>query len=334
MFRSPILLLLSLFLNSIVVAGSRPSKQTASGIYDLLPGDTVQKPVQNLPGNPCWSNPDIAGVVLRGSWGKFEPSVGQYDWSYFDTGIALAQANNKKVTISVHAGVDSPEWIYGQGAKRFEIPGYGTMPLPWDPVFTKYWTPFVAALGAKYDSVSVVTYITMGGPGRLEEEYICSTLESVQAFNAQGGVPSWTLTAKAIADMYAADFPNTPFIYAYGSPSAHPNSSKPFSQVTSYAVSKYPARYGIKSDALSPSTSPSFWPSIEIPALSPTTTVGYAMLHAFNGGLINGGTLTDALNVGVSNKAHFIEVYEADCEDPNAQTTISATNHKLLNLYP
>jgi hypothetical protein len=331
--RSFVLLLFFPFLGSIAIAGSNP-KQAGSGIFDLLPGDTVQKPVKDLPGKLCWWNPNIAGVVLRGSWAKIQRAADQYDWTYLDTGVALAEAHNKKVSISIHCGVDSPEWIYSQGAKRLRIPGYGTMPLPWDPVFKKYWAAFVQQLGAKYDSVSVVAYITMGGPGRLEENFICTTRESVQEFNAKGGVPMWTTAAEAITDMYAAAFPNTPFLYAYGSPGAHPRSSDPFSQVTSYAVGAYPGRYGIKSDALNPDTSPTFWPSIEIPSLSPTTTVGYQMLVPFKGRQIHGGTLADALNIGLSNKAHFIEVYDPDCNDPNEQSTISVANQQLLSAYP
>ena len=60
----------------------------------------------------CWSNPNIAGVVLRTTWGKIESAQNQYDWTYLDTGVALAQAHNKKVSISVRAGVDSPSWVY------------------------------------------------------------------------------------------------------------------------------------------------------------------------------------------------------------------------------
>jgi Beta-galactosidase len=325
--RIAILLFSCPFLSSAVIAG--PSKQTASGIYDLLPGDTVEKPAKNLPGNPCWSNPNIAGVVLRGSWGKFEPAANQYDWSYLDTGVSLAQANNKKIAISVQAGVGSPEWLYDLGAKRFHVPGFGTMPLPWDPIFVKYWAPFVAALGARYDGISVVTYVTMGSVGRLEEAYLCTTLPCVHAFNAAGGVTSWTPAAESITDMYAAAFPNTPFLYAFGSPGAHPNSTSPFSEVTSYGVNKYPGRYGIKSDALKPGTSPRFWPSIQIPALSPTTAVGYQTVKPFNGEQ----ALAEALKVGLTNKAHFIEVYEPDCENPHYQSTISDTNQQLLNSY-
>lgn len=331
--RISVLLLLP-FLSSIGLAGSNPSKQTGSGIFDLLPGDTVQKPVKNLAAKACWSNPNIAGVVLRTTWGKIEPTQNQYDWSYLDTGVALAQANNKKISISVRAGVNSPTWIYALGAKRFDVPGYGMMSLPWDPVFQSNWASMVKALGTRYDSVSVVAYITMGGPGRLEEDFICTTAACDRDFNRKGGIQAWTTAAENITDIYAVAFPNTPFLYAFGSPGAHPQSSVPFGDVTSYAVDAYPGRYGIKSDALHPNTSPTFWPSIHIPALSPTTTVGYQMLHPFKGREIDGGTLATALNLGISNKAHFIEVYDSDCIDQEEQSTISAANQQLLSAYP
>jgi hypothetical protein len=208
------------------------------------------------------------------------------------------------------------------------------MPFPWDPVFQQNWASLVKALGARYDRVSVVAYVTMGGPGRLEELYACSSPDCVRDFTAAGGTQAWTTAATTIADMYAAAFPHTPFLYAYGSPITDPGSSVPFSDVTSYAVRGYPGRYGIKSDALNPTTTTSFWPSINIPALSRSTTVGYQMLKPFNGRLVHGGSLLDALHIGLSNKAHFIEVYEPDCSDPKEQSTISAVNQQLLSAYP
>jgi hypothetical protein len=322
-----------LFSDLVALAGS-PPKETGCGIFDLLPGDTVKRPVSNLAERPCWNNPNVAGVVLRTDWAKIEPSENAYDWTYLDTGVARAQATNKKIAISVQAGVQSPEWIYAVGAKGIKIPGFGTMPLPWDSVFQKNWALLVQQLGARYNGVSVVAYVTMGGPGRQEELYLCTTPGSVRDFNLDGGTQLWTQAAEAIMEMYAAAFPNTPFLYAYGSPLAHPTSSVPFSDIASYGVNKHPKIFGIKSDALHPNMSPSFWPSVVIPELSSSTTVGYQMLRVFAGNLVNGGTLKEALKLGVSHKAHFIEVYDRDCNDPNEQSTISAVNKQLLSDYP
>jgi hypothetical protein len=333
MTRFFVLLLFFPFLGSIAVAGS-PTKETGSGIFDLLPGDTVKKPVRDLAGKPCWDNPHIAGVVLRTDWAKLEPSENEYDWTYLDTGIARAQATNKKIAISVQAGVNSPEWIYALGAKAINIPGFGTMPLPWDSVFQKNWASLVKQLGARYDGVSVVAYVSMGGPGRWEELYVCTSPDSVQEFNSDGGTQPWTQAAEAIMVMYAAAFPNTPFLYAYGSPVAHPTSSVPFGDIATYGVNKYPNRFGIKSDALHPNMSPSFWPNVDIRALSSSTTVGYQMVKVFADSTVDGGTLADALHFGVSKKAHFIEVYDRDCSDPKWESTISAVNKHLLSLYP
>lgn len=321
------------FLNLAAVAGS-PPKETSSGIFDLLPGDTLRKPVNDLAGRSCWDNPHVAGVVLRTDWAKVEPSENAYDWTYLDTGVARAQATNKKIAISVQAGINSPEWIYALGAKGITIPGFGTMPLPWDSVFQKNWASLVKQLGARYDSVSVVAYVTMGGAGRLEELYICTSPDSVRDFNSDGGTQPWIQAAEAIMEMYAAAFRNTPFLYAYGSPVAHPTSSVPFGDIAAYGLNKYPKRFGIKSDALHPNMSASFWPNVYIPAFSSSTTVGYQMLKEFAGNSVNGGTLKDALHFGVSRKAHFIEVYDRDCNDPNEQSTISNANKDLLSDYP
>jgi hypothetical protein len=51
---------------------------------------------------------------------------------------------------------------------------------------------------------------------------------------------------------------------------------------------------------------------------SATTTVGYQMVWSTTG--VNAhwlkGSLQDCVEAGVSDKAHFIEVYGTDCDDP------------------
>jgi len=323
------------FLSSVAISGTI-AKETASGVYDLLAGDTVQKPVSvaELTANPCWANQNFAGVVLRTSWAKVSSVQDQFDWTYLDAGVALAHSSGKKVCISVHAGVDSPQWIFDLGAKYLVIPNFGTMPIPWDPLFQQHWALFVKTLGAKYDGDAAVTYVTMGGPGRLEEEYVCTTQSSIRDFDDQGGIPYWTQAAEKIVDMYATAFPNTPFLYAYGAPIPGPHSSAPFSDVTNYGAGGYPGRFGIKSDALKPHMSLSFWPTVKISELSSATTVGYQMTAPFDGRKLFHGTIGEALGIGIKTGAHFIEVYTVDCNNPKYQAALSAANTQLLSTYP
>jgi hypothetical protein len=41
----------------------------------------------------------------------------------------------------------------------------------------------------------------MGGPERLQKQYICTTAEHNRDFNAKGGLQAWTTAAETIADM-------------------------------------------------------------------------------------------------------------------------------------
>ncbi len=42
-------------------------------------------------------------------------------WDYLDQGVALAAAAGKKVSISVQAGVETPQWVYDAGAPAFNV---------------------------------------------------------------------------------------------------------------------------------------------------------------------------------------------------------------------
>jgi hypothetical protein len=62
-----------------------------------------------------WSNPDIDGVLLRVRWSDF-----QYDdngtlvtnWTDIDREVRKAIARGKLVSINIHAGEDTPAWIF------------------------------------------------------------------------------------------------------------------------------------------------------------------------------------------------------------------------------
>ena len=270
--------------------------------------------------------------MLRTDWATIESADGQFDWSFLDAGMALGQAHNKNIGISVDAGVSSPAWIYSIGAKSFTLTGYGTMPAPWDPIFQSAWKDFLTQLAARYDSNPQLAFVTMSGPGRSVEYFFAKTAADVAELAAAGGSQVWVAAANQVTVLFATVFASTPFFCATGQPAPGVGSDM-MTQVVNYGLSAYPERFGVQSNELSVSIPTNgFFPHTKIntTGLSP---VGYQMLGTVSSGRL-GGTLQQALTHGIVNGAHFIEVYDVDCEDPKQQSVISTANQQLLSTYP
>src|SRR5439155_26652784 len=71
------------------------------------------------------TNPLVHGRALRTHWNRVEPhehaDANDFYWDYLDQGVALAALHGKKVSISVQAGVETPQWVYDAGAAVFMI---------------------------------------------------------------------------------------------------------------------------------------------------------------------------------------------------------------------
>ena len=173
------------------------------GIYELLKGDTIQRPQRDITNNSCWKHPYITGVCLLTDWAKVEPSKGVFYWRYFDDGIAAAVANHKLVELTIYSGKRSPEWVYADGAKRLDLTNERrgntvTMPAPWDNTFLADWNALVKAFGARYDSNPVVSYVTVTGPGRGGELYFVNAPEDLSMLASVGGITDGSALRKRL----------------------------------------------------------------------------------------------------------------------------------------
>ncbi len=338
MIRGFYLLLAVPIFYAFPIFGQSTEKARASGIFCLMPADSVEHPFRGLGREPCWTNPNIQGVALRSQWGKIEPSEGHFDWSLFDEGIALAKQYHKKVSLSVVAGTTTPTWVYQAGATRFdfqkihkrgEVEGM-TQPLPWDKVFLSKWGAFVAEFSKRYDNTSEVAYVTMGGPGRRAETYFLDSAEDVAKLDSMGGIQRWVEGSEKIVDLYASAFQKTPFIFAIAPPIPGPAGNQALKELVDYGAATYPGRFGVRSDGLRPRYEKSSYAARAIRSLSNKAPVGFQMSLPSKGGRqMSAGTLEDALNIGLELGAHFIEVYRYDCNDPSQAQVLERISAKL-----
>jgi hypothetical protein len=307
-------------------------KDTASGVFALLEVDTTNRPIKNLPVRTCWTNPNIAGVVLRTDWATVEQAQDQFDWSFLDTGLELALAHNKKVIVSVDAGTSSPSWIYSLGAQQFTLTTYGVMPCPWDPVFQYRWSRFWIQFAERYDSNPQLVCVTLTGPGRTVEYFFAQTIADAKELQQSVGTQGWIDAANYNTDTFVDALLTTPVFCATGVPVIW-HGAVAMTSVADYGLAKYPAQFGIQSNELTAiSFSNGTFPHTTLQAIG-LSPMGFQMLQTVASGKLL-GTLQQALNNGISVGAHFIEVYDMDCEDPNQQSVIASANLQLTTAYP
>jgi Fibronectin type III domain len=215
------------------------------------------------------------------------------------------------------------------------------MPLPWDPVFQQKWGAFVQALGARYGNNPNVAYVTMGGPGRRREAYFCFTPYDMDYFiNTLGGLPNWELGVKWIIDQYGTAFPNTPFLLAMANPIPTDEGQDSLEAVVDYGAAQYPGNhFGVMSCGLQypDGPDPNANGSIEIPKLSPTSTVGYCF-YGPQGPYIDPDTGRFMLDLGLERGfnfgAHFIEAYALDWNIPLLAPVFQAWGTVLTTTPP
>ncbi|MEO9946915.1 beta-galactosidase [Paraglaciecola sp.] len=203
----------------------------------------------------------VTGNLIRVGWNEVEPSPGKYDFTKLDVLIAQAERLNKKVTLSILNGPRAPQWLYTKGAKAFKYEFKNrhsergnrqeVIPLPWDPVYLKYWQQLIVALGQKYQANNTISLIHIthssknGFEMHLPEERIAGRLET--PYNGPWKDMGYQETQyidslKSIVDTYMTAFPNH-----FLDLEIHPvlGSLKPATEVFHFAFDKYGSRFGL-----------------------------------------------------------------------------------------
>lgn len=141
----------------------------------LLPttGLYVVTPLNRALDESVVAAPSLSGIAIRVGWSALQPSAQEPDFGLIDAQIALARKYNKKVSLSIEAGIETPEWVYALGARPLSLildESAGErmcqrvrLPIPWDPVYLDSFKSLIRAVSRRYNRSSLLTHVKVTG---------------------------------------------------------------------------------------------------------------------------------------------------------------------------
>jgi hypothetical protein len=177
--------------------------------------------------------PGLSTVYLRLPWAFLQPGEKEFSWETIDTPAQRWIQAGKKVAFRVTATENwmqsaTPEWVYGAGAKYYEVDGFKE-PEYDDPVFLKKLDSFLAEMARRYDGNPNVAFIDIGHFGMWGEGHTVLT-------TPKHGKKWGFKTQKKIIDLYCKHFKHTQLVISddfagHDAPVVH-------SPIIDYALSK------------------------------------------------------------------------------------------------
>lgn len=154
-------------------------------------------------------------LYIRASWTDFNPKDGEYGWiTNSNLKAYIDGAYKRNMRLAFRIVVDSrdksfeytPEFVKDAGAKGFISRGKWS-PYPDDPIFQKYYTKFVKALGKEFNDPQKLEFIDGFGLGKWGEYH--TLLYSTGDENPKKAVFDW------VTNLYSNTFDKVPVIINY-----------------------------------------------------------------------------------------------------------------------
>ena len=200
------------------------------GLTELRPfGDTISS-LQSASG---WSLPFCCGETIRLQWNLLQPNpptgvaAVDFDFSYIDAALALAEQNGMFINIILGAGDMTPSWIV-ERIPMFNstFTGQSPFPYPWNSVYQSYLQQLITQL-SRYDGHPCLADIAIGGFGWQDAMSFCRSDDDNTLLNSVslGGISGIDLLFSAfqkICLMYAYAFRKTRLSVTFFSP-IYPN---------------------------------------------------------------------------------------------------------------
>jgi hypothetical protein len=281
-------------------------------------------------------NPHLSGVCLSVGWREVENEAGKPDFSSIDKAVAVLRRVGMKYELGIKPGVDTPPFVYQQGAQSFETqirnphrPNFGaaaTIPLPWDPKYQENFSRIIARLGERYSSDPLCVSVVLTCANFMSKEMHLPKAPADRAkWSAMGDNGAKLLGVyKKYTDEWAKAFPKQQVTLHISQVLNLPPSF--FDSVIDYGVSKYPERFTIQNCQLTGRK-------------EDTGTLSYDLIqkykdrahHGFQSlaGLSRGRERMGSIEMAVLNVVHgngeYWELWHGDGMNPQTSAAIEST---------
>jgi hypothetical protein len=318
-----------LLLGTCSTALSGPTGPTAVvGIYDLIPMNDPKYAQRTFE----LSRPWVAGLSARFTWNYIEPEQGRYNWSVIDNVIARAKKYSKKIMLRVVAGVNTPGWVFANGAQYIPATVDNNLykvPVFWDPIYLESWCNFIQALANRYEGNANIIGIQMAGAGLAAEMsiYVPDIDWTEHGYSIDTYVSAW----KTIIDAYRTSFPSK--ILHLNIHTVLGNDVTGLTQIMDYCLNTYPNLVFIQANDLR-STGSDYSQYAQQNAAE--TGTGYQMYGGRNWKDKIMGDRMSAFKLGLADKIIYAEVYQSDIIDStltSAMKFLANGLHANADLY-
>lgn len=332
--------------NPATSGGGTGGGKSISGIYTLL--DQVNGVVTDLSNKAFWDLPYIDGSHWIDRWDRLQPNQGPLITGDLDDYMAMCAAKQKKAIISISAGIHTPSWVYSQGAAPITFtgsPNAGTMPIPWDANYIKFFVQFLQSLSLLYaTNPALIGIVIGGGLGRTNDTNLTTTAPDTTILDDAATtagftdiIAAWTPAAQRIIQTYNKVFPKiniladmelvVPLTY---SPDGEAGEQS-ISDILVGPDGSQRLSNGFFAEGLTSSSDTTRFANLLVSQNSPTHPAGFRMAAASSTEAQFGAALT----TGVGMNARFIEVFEADAEDidPAHVTHLTAARQAMIDNF-
>ncbi|RPD93043.1 hypothetical protein EGM88_13920 [Aureibaculum marinum] len=159
------------------------------------------------------AHPQAKGSLIRVTWKDLEPAKGLYDFTALEEKISIVKSYNKKWSLAIIAGNDSPEWLLTDiKADFFEIVDINNtlkkIPKIWDPKVNERLDLLARQLAETYNNDIDLTlvYVPQMTVNGIEGHF--NGVTSSELINAGLTANRWVSSVKETAKIFANYFSN------------------------------------------------------------------------------------------------------------------------------